>query len=145
LVYVDRWLADAEDRVDRALARRGTATGAQLADDEPALRTLILAKAPSDRPQNVTTPLLTLMSADGRLVRGTPTGPWTSRHHRWEPVSRWWPEGLPLIDTAIDLLVADEQATASGQPRRRSRSSGIESSELGANRIATSRGCRAPL
>jgi winged helix DNA-binding protein len=97
---VDRWLADAEDRVDRALARRGTATGAQLADDEPALRTLILAKAPSDRPQNVTTPLLTLMSADGRLVRGTPTGPWTSRHHRWEPVSRWWPQGLPLIDTA---------------------------------------------
>jgi hypothetical protein len=39
------------------------------------------------------------MSADGRLVRATPTGPWTSRHHRWEPVSRWWPQGLPSIDT----------------------------------------------
>jgi hypothetical protein len=97
---VGRWLAGLEDRVDRALARRGTATGAQLADDEPALRTLILARAPSDRPQNVTTSLLTLMSASGRIVRGTPTGPWTSRHHRWEPVSRWWPEGLPPIDIA---------------------------------------------
>lgn len=97
---VGRWLAGLEDRVDRALARRGTATGAQLADDEPALRTLILAGAPSDRPQNVTTSLLTLMSASGRIVRGTPTGPWTSRHHRWEPVSRWWPEGLPPIDMA---------------------------------------------
>jgi hypothetical protein len=96
---IGRWLAGLEDRVDRALARRGTATGAQLANDEPALKTLILAKAPSDRPQNLTTSLLTLMSAGGRIVRGTPTGPWTSRHHRWEPVSRWWPEGLPPIDT----------------------------------------------
>ncbi|HWE09251.1 MAG TPA: winged helix DNA-binding domain-containing protein [Solirubrobacteraceae bacterium] len=95
---VGRWLAGLEDRVDRSLARRGTATGAQLADDEPALRTLILARAPSDRPQNVTTSLLTLMSANGRIVRGTPTGPWTSRHHRWEPVLRWWPQGLPSID-----------------------------------------------
>lgn len=97
---VDRWLAGLEDRVERALARRGTATGAQLADDEPALRTRILARAPSDRRQNLTTSLLTLMSADGSLVRGTPTGPWTSRHHHWEPVSGWWPEGLPSIDTA---------------------------------------------
>jgi hypothetical protein len=40
------------------------------------------------------------MSADGRIVRGTPTGPWTSRQHRWEPVSRWWPQGLPSIDPA---------------------------------------------
>lgn len=97
---VGQWLVGLEDRVERALARRGTATGAQLADDEPALRTRILARAPSDRPQNVTTSLLTLMSADGRIVRGTPTGPWTSRHHRWEPISRWWPQGLPSIDTA---------------------------------------------
>lgn len=38
------------------------------------------------------------MAADGRLVRGTPTGAWTSRQHRWEPVARWWPDGLPAID-----------------------------------------------
>jgi hypothetical protein len=38
------------------------------------------------------------MSAEGRLVRGTPTGAWTSRQHRWEPVSRWWPNGLPGVD-----------------------------------------------
>ena len=37
---------------------------------------------------------------DGRIVRGTPTGAWTSRHHRWEPISGWWPQGLPLIDRA---------------------------------------------
>lgn len=92
------WLAELENRTEAALARRGTATGTQLADDEPALRTRVLARAPSDRPQNLTTSLLTLMSADGRLLRATPTGPWTSRHHRWEPVRRWWPQGLPPID-----------------------------------------------
>jgi hypothetical protein len=37
------------------------------------------------------------MSAEGRLVRGAPTGPWTSRHHRWEPADRWWPDGLPEL------------------------------------------------
>jgi hypothetical protein len=77
------WIADLEDRVERALPRRGSASGAQLASDKPGLTTLILAKAPSDRPQNVTTSLLTLMSAEGRIVRGAPTGAWTSRQHRW--------------------------------------------------------------
>lgn len=93
-----QWLADLEVGVERALTERGAATGAQLAADQPALRTRILARAASDRPHNVTTPLLTLMAADGRIVRGTPTGAWTSRAHRWEPVAGWWPEGLPAID-----------------------------------------------
>ena len=83
------WLASLETRAERALQARGTATGAQLSADEPALRTSISPRAPSDRPQNVTSALLTVMSAQGRLVRGTATGPWTSRHHRWEPVQRW--------------------------------------------------------
>lgn len=33
-------------------------------------------------------------------MRGSPTGPWTSRHHRWEPSSHWWPDGLPAVDPA---------------------------------------------
>ncbi|MGH2910533.1 MAG: winged helix DNA-binding domain-containing protein [Solirubrobacteraceae bacterium] len=92
------WIADMEARVEHALARRGAATGAQLAADEPALRTRILARTASERPHNVTTPLLTMMSAEGRLVRSTPTGAWTSRQHRWEPLASWWPEGLPPVD-----------------------------------------------
>lgn len=93
-----RWLADLEMRVEHALARQGTATGAQLAADEPGLQTRILARTASERPHNVTTPLLTLMSAGGRVVRGTPTGAWTTRQHRWEPIDRWWPEGLAPVD-----------------------------------------------
>jgi hypothetical protein len=64
----------------------------------PALRTLISPRAASDRPQNLTSALLTMMSAQGRIVRGTPVGPWTSRHHRWEPIEQWWPDGLPELD-----------------------------------------------
>lgn len=95
------WLTSLEEQVERALIERGSATGAQLRDDVPGLATLIPARAPFDRPQHVTTSLLTLMSAAGRLVRGTPTGAWTSRHHRWEPVAHWWPDGLPVVDPAV--------------------------------------------
>jgi hypothetical protein len=95
---IAHWLADLEVGVEEALTERGAATGTQLAADHTALQTRILARTASEQPHNVTTPLLTLMAADGRLVRGTPTGAWTSRHHRWEPVARWWPEGLPAID-----------------------------------------------
>jgi len=93
-----RWLNGLERRVQRALRRRGSATGAQLASDEPGLRTRILARTASERPHNLTTPVLTQMSADGRLVRSAPIGAWTNRQHRWEPVDSWWPEGLPAID-----------------------------------------------
>jgi hypothetical protein len=96
---VGTWLASLEVRVEDALRARGTATGAQLSTDVPALRTAIRAGVPSDRPQNVTSAFLTLMSAEGRIVRSTPTGSWTSRHHRWEPVESWWPAGLPELGT----------------------------------------------
>ena len=56
------------------LRARKEATGAQLGADVPGLRTLIPPGAPSDRPQNVTSALLTLMSTEGRIVRGVPAG-----------------------------------------------------------------------
>jgi hypothetical protein len=92
------WLSDVETRAQRALTQRGTATGAELAADEPILQTRILARTRSEQAHNVTTPLLTLLSAEGRIVRATPTGAWTSRQHRWEPITNWWPEGLPVLD-----------------------------------------------
>ncbi len=98
---VGLWLAGLEEAVEDALARSGAATGTQLATDVPGLATRIRALAPSDRPQNVTTSLLTIMSADGRLVRGTPTGAWTSRQHRWEPVVSWWPRGLAALEESV--------------------------------------------
>src|SRR3954467_6725944 len=94
---VGQWVAEVEARVERALSQRGAATGAQLRADVPALATKIPARLPSERPQRVTSPLLTLMAANGNLVRGSPTGSWTSRTHKWEPIANWWPGGLPTV------------------------------------------------
>ncbi|MBO1766545.1 winged helix DNA-binding domain-containing protein [Allobranchiibius sp. GilTou38] len=97
---VDEWLRSLEGDVESALVRLGAATGTQLASEVPALRTLIPARTASESVQRLTTSVLTLMSADGRLVRSTPTGPWTSRRHLWEPTTAWWPHSLPLVDEA---------------------------------------------
>lgn len=93
------WLEEVESAVENALTDGGPATGAQLAASVPALRTAIHAGSPSRVEQNLTSPLLTAMSAAGRIVRATATGPWTSRHHLWEPTARWWPDGLPHRET----------------------------------------------
>ncbi|MGH3152805.1 MAG: DNA glycosylase AlkZ-like family protein [Streptosporangiaceae bacterium] len=60
------WLDALGSRVEHALQARGAATGAELSTAVPGLRTSIPARAPSNRPQNVTTSLLTWMSAEGR-------------------------------------------------------------------------------
>lgn len=97
---LDTWLRSVENAVVDALAAAGSATGAQLAAAVPALATVITDQAASERPQALTSPVLTLMSAAGHIVRGTPTGAWTSRHHRWEPVRSWWPAGVPRLQPA---------------------------------------------
>jgi len=94
---LETWLSSLEPLVERAVRVRGSATGTELAADMPALRTFIPPRVASDRPQNLTSALLTMMSAQGRIVRGAPAGPWTSRQHRWEPAGTWWPGGLPEL------------------------------------------------
>jgi len=79
------WLKDVGEATVRALAARGTATGAELAQDEPRLRAQIVYAAGKDYggPVNVTTRLLTLLSAEGLIVRGRPRGGWTSSQVTW--------------------------------------------------------------
>jgi hypothetical protein len=94
-----RWLDDVEGQVEDAMRARGVASGAQLSADVPALRTVVLPGSPSERPVNVTSRLLTVVSSRGRIVRSTPTGGWTNRQHRWEHVESWWPDGIPELAT----------------------------------------------
>jgi hypothetical protein len=99
---VDGWLGALEAEVERTLARLGAATGAELAAAVPGLRTALLpttAKAYDVR-RAVTSPVLTLLGAQGRLVRGRPAGGWTSRRHVWEPASAWWPDGVEELEPA---------------------------------------------
>jgi hypothetical protein len=79
------WLKDVGEATVRALAARGSATGAELARDEPRLRTPIVDAAdnPYGGAVNLTSRLLTVLSAEGLIVRGRPRGGWTSTQFTW--------------------------------------------------------------
>jgi len=79
------WLKEVGEATVSALAARGSATGAELARDEPRLRAQIVYAADKSYggPVNVTTRLLTLLSAEGLIVRGRPRGGWTSSQFTW--------------------------------------------------------------
>jgi hypothetical protein len=79
------WLKEVGEGTVRVLAARGYATAAELARDEPRLRTQIIAAAdnPYGGAVNLTTRLLTLLSAEGLIVRGRPRGGWTSTQFTW--------------------------------------------------------------
>ncbi|MBD0322822.1 MAG: AlkZ family DNA glycosylase [Aldersonia sp.] len=102
-----RWLRSVESSVEAALTRRGIATAAQLSTDEPRLRTAILPTTDKawDVKRNITTQVLVLMAAEGRMVRCEPRGAWTSRAHTWEPAAKWWPDGIAAVPDAKSRLV----------------------------------------
>jgi hypothetical protein len=93
---VEGWLAAAEKAALAALAARGEATAAELATDDPKLKTqLVLSRGKKyEGRQNVASRLLFLLAAEGRAVRGRPRGSWTSHQYRWSPLTLWCPEGL---------------------------------------------------
>jgi hypothetical protein len=101
------WLKDVGEATVQALTARGTATGTELARDEPRLRTqLVLAEGKTyGGPQNITSRVLMLLSAEGRIVRGRPRGGWTSSQYLWSPASAVLPgsTGLPAPDARTEL------------------------------------------
>jgi hypothetical protein len=87
------WLSEVEDSVAAALAARGSATAADLSLDEPRLRTE-LAYAPDKSygaKAYITTRVLGLLAADGRIVRGRPRGSWLSGQYSWAMLADWLP------------------------------------------------------
>nr|WP_042179601.1 winged helix DNA-binding domain-containing protein [Kibdelosporangium sp. MJ126-NF4]CEL13904.1 FIG01127483: hypothetical protein [Kibdelosporangium sp. MJ126-NF4]CTQ88272.1 FIG01127483: hypothetical protein [Kibdelosporangium sp. MJ126-NF4] len=88
------WLSEVEDAVAAALNARGSATAAQLAEDEPRLRTaLVYAPDKSYGTTSfITTRVLGLLAADGRIVRGRPRGSWLSGQYLWCMLNDWLPD-----------------------------------------------------
>ena len=85
------WLQETEAAVLRALAARGSATGAQLSADEPRLRTQ-LVYAPDKSyggAANITSRLLGLIAAEGHMIRGHRRGGWSSGQFEWFPAAAW--------------------------------------------------------
>ena len=103
------WLREVEDSTAKALAARGEATGAQLSADEPRLRTqLLVAEGKRYAAKvNITTWVLFMLAADGRIIRGRPRGSWTSSQYHWSPVETWlagpMPE-LPVEESRVKLV-----------------------------------------
>ena len=85
----DGWLKEVGQATVRALAARGTATGAELARDEPRLRAQLSYAASKSYggPVNLTNRVLTVLSAEGLIVRGRPRGGWTSGQFTWSPAA----------------------------------------------------------
>ncbi len=80
----------------RALVARGEATAAELAADDPRLKTeIVLSRGKSYQGrQNISSRVLFLLAAQGLAVRGRPRGSWTSHQYRWSPLTAWCPDGL---------------------------------------------------
>ncbi|MEV5727784.1 winged helix DNA-binding domain-containing protein [Streptomyces pharetrae] len=81
------WLAEVEASTLAALARRGEATAAELATDEPRLREQFVYAAGKsyEGVHTVSGRLLRVLGVEGKVVRGRPLGSWTSSQFRWAP------------------------------------------------------------
>ncbi|MFF2557126.1 winged helix DNA-binding domain-containing protein [Nocardia sp. NPDC058058] len=96
---ISDWLAEVEAETHQALLTAGAATGAQLSKLVPRLRTQIDA-APGksySKPTSITTWILVVLGAEGRIVRGRPNGSWSSSQYTWAPVESWLPAGIPAL------------------------------------------------
>ena len=87
----ERWLTGVEAAALAALAGRGEATAAELAQDVPDLaRQIVLAPGKSYAArQSVASRVLFLLAARGLVVRTRPLGSWTSSLNRWATLEAW--------------------------------------------------------
>ena len=97
------WLRDVGSGVLRVLhARGGGASGAQLSEGEPRLRTQLsfsLDKSYGGT-ANITSRVLTLLGAEGHIVRGHRRGGWSSGQFEWFAASAWL--GPPADDGGLE-------------------------------------------
>jgi len=99
----DPWLADIEKTVLRIIAERGgTASAAELSAAEPRLKTkLVMAPGKSyQSTQTITSRVLLVLAAQGKLVRGRPIGTWLSQQYRWVLAEHWLREEADEIGEA---------------------------------------------
>ena len=95
----ERWLDQVEDQTVEALHRLGEATAPELTREVAALGTQI----PFGEGRSwggtfgMSTRLLFLLAAEGRIIRGRPRGTLVSSLYRWVPMDRWVPGGLARI------------------------------------------------
>jgi hypothetical protein len=111
----ERWLEAVEAETMAVLHELGEATATDLTKRVAGLREQILfgaGKKWSGR-VGVSTRLLFLLAAEGRIIRGRPKGTWLSSLYRWVPVDRWveggiepWPPERAHVELVRRWLIA---------------------------------------
>jgi DNA glycosylase AlkZ-like len=96
----EAWLDDASAAAFEALEARGVAYAKELSADVPLLREKIRYGEGKNwaGSTSMTTWVLFLLAAEGRIVRVRPRGAWTSSQWSWVPADSWLPEPLPRLD-----------------------------------------------
>ena len=106
---VGRWMRRAEAATLAALERRGEATAQELANDVPALRRKVRVNVGKAYEGDIgmSSRVLLLLAAEGKVVRARPRGTWISSQYRWAPIDRWLGRSLPelTVDEAQVELV----------------------------------------
>ncbi len=92
------WLRRLEHKTLAALAELGEGEARELTAKVKELGRKVVV-APGTRNAatvNLTSRVLLLLGADGKVVRGRPRGRWTSSQHVWAPLDRWL--GAPMAE-----------------------------------------------
>jgi hypothetical protein len=94
------WLDEAGAATLAALEARGEAFASELSADVPRLRERVQFGAGKKWAGSVsmTTWVLFLLAAEGRIVRARPRGAWTSSQWSWVPAASWFREPLPQLE-----------------------------------------------
>jgi len=94
------WLEKAAEAAFEALAARGSAYASELSKEVPLLRERLELGAGKKWAGSVgmTTWVLFLLAAQGRVVRGRPRGAWTSSQWSWWPADAWLDAPLQRLD-----------------------------------------------
>jgi Winged helix DNA-binding domain len=100
-----RFLEQLEGAAMEALTERGEAYGSELGAAVPGLRCPIPIAGGT---QSLTTRVLFVLAAEGRIVRGRPKGSWISNQYRWSPAPKPppAPADLPTAEAQIELARA---------------------------------------
>lgn len=95
----DAWLTDLQDAVVARLQELGGASALTLSKLDPRLRTKIaVAEGKAyGGPVSINSRVLNIISAQGRIVRGRPSGGWSGSQYEWAPIEKWLPDGVPRI------------------------------------------------
>lgn len=103
----ERWLEEVEPVALAVFAQIGDVTPADLvaADDRLAATVLLAPGTRNETTVRIASRMLTLLAAEGKIVRGRPKGSWTSMQFRWSDLDRWAP------DAAVAMSPLEAEAT----------------------------------